>query len=347
MREPKQGGGAPEKSIHERLLGALEPDEPRKKPRQEVVDGQPPDEDILEERSTTDPDDDLGDDPDEGADDDEGGWDGEEYDEEDPTEPDDEGRDTPLWTVKVDGEEIQVPEDELVAGYSRTAHFTRSMQALRAREQEFEGEIAAVSQEREQYKTLLVRLHQHLQEGASGRTPEEWAELERTDPIGFLQERERERDRLARVADTEAEYQRVQAQQQQEAQRQLDNLRLQEAQKLFQAVPEWQDEKVYRKETARIASYAKSHGFTDEELTQVIDHRIVLMLRDAALGARVKTEKGNLRGKRRGTKPARPGSGNQSRVSQPRQRKQARQARERLHQTGKVEDAAKVLRHLL
>lgn len=44
------------------------------------------------------------------------------------------------YTVKVDGEEVSVTLDELKAGYSRQAHFTRSMQALKEEREVFETE---------------------------------------------------------------------------------------------------------------------------------------------------------------------------------------------------------------
>lgn len=355
MPDQRTPGGetpAEPQSIHERILGALdsdgaEPEQKRRKkpPVSEEVDDQTFEDDIQDDDDLPPEDDDLDDDPDGGTDDEDDEW-GEE-DEEDPAEPDDEfgDDDTDLHTVKVDGEEVQVPYDELVKGYSRQAHFTRSMQALRAREQEFEGEIAAVTNERQQYGVLLERLSQHLDTLTSGRSPEEWAELERTDPLTFATERLKEQERQERKRDVEAEQNALRQRQEADAQKQLQALQQQEAQKLLRAIPEWQDDKVYQKETKRIQAYAKAHGFTPEELAQVIDHRIIIMLRDAALGARVKAEKGKLKGKRRGPKPVRPSGGKKQ--TQPRKRKAARQARETLKETGRVEDAAKALRHLL
>jgi hypothetical protein len=49
---------------------------------------------------------------------------------------------TDTFVVKVDGEELSVTLDELKAGYSRQAHFTRSMQALKEEREAFETEAA-------------------------------------------------------------------------------------------------------------------------------------------------------------------------------------------------------------
>jgi hypothetical protein len=46
------------------------------------------------------------------------------------------------YIVKVDGEEYEVTLDELVSGYSRQAHFTKSMQALKEEREAFQAEVA-------------------------------------------------------------------------------------------------------------------------------------------------------------------------------------------------------------
>ena len=68
--------------------------------------------------------------------------------EEETVEEDGEDEDTEVaeesdtFVVKVDGEELEVTLDELKAGYSRQAHFTKSMQALKEEREAFETEAA-------------------------------------------------------------------------------------------------------------------------------------------------------------------------------------------------------------
>lgn len=59
--------------------------------------------------------------------------------------------DNDVYVVKVDGEELEVTLDELKSGYSRQAHFTRSMQALKEDREAFEAEV-------EQYEGALTQL---------------------------------------------------------------------------------------------------------------------------------------------------------------------------------------------
>jgi hypothetical protein len=68
--------------------------------------------------------------------------------------------DEAMFTVKVDGEEIQVTRDELLKGYSRQAHFTREQQKLRQRERELQEADALVAALTRDPKSTLTYLAQ-------------------------------------------------------------------------------------------------------------------------------------------------------------------------------------------
>lgn len=60
------------------------------------------------------------------------------------------------YSVKVDGESIEVTLDELKAGYSRQSHFTKSMQALKEEKEAFEEESKQFGEAIEQIQQLDV-----------------------------------------------------------------------------------------------------------------------------------------------------------------------------------------------
>jgi hypothetical protein len=81
----------------------------------------------------------------------------EEDDEQEDEESDDDIEDTDApeaYVVKVDGEEVEVTLDELKAGYSRQAHFTKSMQALKEEREAFEAEAGNYQEVVEQLTSL-------------------------------------------------------------------------------------------------------------------------------------------------------------------------------------------------
>ena len=53
------------------------------------------------------------------------------------------------FKVKVDGEEVEVPEDELLKGYSRTQDYTRKTQQLAEQRKAAESEFEQVRKERD------------------------------------------------------------------------------------------------------------------------------------------------------------------------------------------------------
>jgi hypothetical protein len=57
----------------------------------------------------------------------------------------------PLYRVKIDGEEFDVPLDELRNGYSRQQHFTKQSQKLAEEKKVFATEFQQVQEERQQY----------------------------------------------------------------------------------------------------------------------------------------------------------------------------------------------------
>jgi hypothetical protein len=57
-------------------------------------------------------------------------------------ETEDEPEDGESYIVKVDGEDVEVTFDELLAGYSRQAHFTKSMQSLKEEREAFQAEVS-------------------------------------------------------------------------------------------------------------------------------------------------------------------------------------------------------------
>jgi hypothetical protein len=65
--------------------------------------------------------------------------------EDEDSEEEGESEDGEKFVVKVDGEELEVTLDELKAGYSRQAHFTRKMQELKEEREAYEAELEQVS----------------------------------------------------------------------------------------------------------------------------------------------------------------------------------------------------------
>ena len=246
-----------------------------------------------------------------------------------------------VFTVKVDGKEVEVTLDELQKGYSRTQDYTRKTQQIAEVRKQTEAELQAVRAEREQYAQLLDALQAQVQQAAQPQV--DWDRLYQEDPIEWMKQREVMRDNQERAAAIQSEQQRLAQLSQQEQAQQTQKLLEQEQEALVAAIPEWKDAKKAQAEKAMLVQFGQKIGFTPDELKNVIDHRAVVMLRKAALYDQMMSKRGQIKPvTNNGPRPAKPGAA--GRVSS---NTEALRAQQRLAKTGRVDDAADAIYKLL
>jgi hypothetical protein len=246
-----------------------------------------------------------------------------------------------VFSVKVDGKEVEVTLDELQKGYSRTQDYTRKTQQIAEVRKATEAELQAVRAEREQYAQLLSALEAQVQQVAQPNI--DWDRLYQEDPIEWVRQREVMRDNQDRAAAIQSEKQRLtQLSQQEQAQFMQQKLQ-QEQESLLAAIPDWKDAKKAQAEKALLVEFGQKIGFTPDELKSVVDHRAVLMLRKAALYDQMMSKRGNIKPvTNNGPRPAKPGAA--GRVSNSTESVRAQQ---RVAKTGRVDDAANAIFQLL
>jgi hypothetical protein len=254
--------------------------------------------------------------------------------------------DTPqprTYTVKVDGQNVEVTEDELLKGYSREAHFTRKAQELAQERKRFEDEeVARVRAERHQYQTSLEAMHQAIA-AISPKEPD-WAERRlQVSPDQLANEvLEWQQHQKTRAA-IEAEQTRVKALQDADAQQGFQQHLKREQDALVIALPEMSDPEKAPAIKRDLSTYAKSLGFSDDQLGQVTDHRLVLLLHKAMAYDRAQEKAPKVQNKiDRVLATAAPGN----RTPAPKASK-LDAAKARLKQTGSVDDGARAIAELL
>lgn len=266
-------------------------------------------------------------------------------DEEDEGEEDDDQPKEPSrkHTVKVDGEEREVTLQELKDGFSFRAHNTQTAQRLAEERKSLEDEKARVRDERALYAERLDRLGKML--GDEDEQEPDWDKLEREDPAKFAIEsakwsrKQRQRDALRE------EKERVEAAEAADALERLNAKRSDEQIKLLEALPAWHDANRAEKEQEAIARGAQEfYGYTEAELDLVMDHRAVLMMRDAVRYRRSLAKgKAAVEGKRkrRPRSRMRPGAKSGKGTGGRRKKSSRRQqvSRRRLAESGGVRDA--------
>jgi hypothetical protein len=246
-----------------------------------------------------------------------------------------------IFSVKVDGKEVEVTLEELQKGYSRTQDYTRKTQQIAEARKQTEAELQAVRAEREQYAQLLGALEAQVQQAAQPNI--DWDRLYQEDPIEYVRQREVMRENKEKAEAIQSEQQRLAYLSQQE-QAQFMHQRLEhEKEALLAAIPDWKDAKKAQAEKALLVEFGQKIGFTPDELKSVVDHRAVLMLRKAALYDQMMSKRGNIKPvTNNGPRPAKPGAA--GRVSNSTESVRAQQ---RVAKTGRVDDAANAIYQLL
>lgn len=250
----------------------------------------------------------------------------------------------PTYRVRVDGNELEVPLPELLAGYSRQADYTRKTTELATQRKALEQEAATIRSARDQYATQLGALERALVE-TMPKEPD-WEALRKENPGEFaaqFAEHQQKREKLAAVR---SEQDKVRRQQEAEFHQGLAAHLQAEAVKLVEAIPEWKDETKAKAEKGKLVEFAGSLGWSPEDLDNVHDHRLVLILRDAMRYRESQTKgKQAVQDKARTAKVLPPG-GRPTTTTQTGQRVKTQKARDRLKQTGRVDDAAAAFDYL-
>ena len=180
------------------------------------------------------------------------------------------------FRVKVDNEELEVDLDELIKGYSRTSDYTKKTQNLAEQRKAVESERTKIDEAAKLRDTYAQRLQ--VIEQMLTQPTEDLTALKDNDPVGYAIKVAENMEREKQLQAVRAERESVQARQVAENQERLKSHIAQEAERLRSAIPDFSDEvkgEVIRKE---IRDYAKSVGWSDQELSQVYDHRAVLTL---------------------------------------------------------------------
>ena len=246
-----------------------------------------------------------------------------------------------VYTVKIDGVEQEVTLDELRNGYSRQQDYTRKTQELAQKRKSFEDQQAELAKKDAIYAQLLPQLEASLN-GELENEPD-WAALYESDPIGYVREKDVWDEKRKKLDAAKAENKRLQDEAMQKQQEQIQKYVEYGHQQLKERIPEWSDVEKSQKEKLAITNYAVNElGFTQDEVNQVIDYRVLLGLRDGMLYRKQMAATKKKPTQKAASRVARPGTANKPKTATP-----VKKAKQRLAKSGKVQDAAKVFEQII
>lgn len=169
-----------------------------------------------------------------------------------------------------DGKKRKLTASEVAEGVMLKADYTRKTMALADERRQVEAAQSEIA-------GRMKQLEEALQVWAVPTEQEpNWAQLAaQMPPQEFNKARVQWEQRQRQAQAAREQFQALRAEQFQEQRRA-------EQERLFEAVPEWRDPAKFKAAATQIIDTGNKYGFSQEELAGVIDHRMLLVLRDAA-----------------------------------------------------------------
>ena len=253
-----------------------------------------------------------------------------------------------LYKLTVNGQEVEVTLDELRKGYSRQQDYTQKTEKLsqdRKSVDQLKNDFIRQSEEakikRDQYEKQLQVLSEQLK---ASEQKVDLDSLYEDDPAQYVKvkaEQDRQKE-LLNSANKEQE--RIKAEKQEEYNRTYSNYLEQQRELLVQKLPIYANKEKGPEFVKNLTNFAKEIGYSDQEISQLVDHRAVMMLANAYRYDKLK--KANLSNKKV-TKVSKVVSSSGYKVqddSDVVRRMNSKKAT--LKKTGKVQDAVSILEQM-
>ena len=243
---------------------------------------------------------------------------------EDTAEEETEEKDEQLYTISVQGEEMEVTESELLYGYMRNRDYTQSKQKLAEDRRAFEQER---TETRSQLKDALAY---YSMPATKQPQPQDFAS--EPDPNAAFAAAY---SKWQQDSQSQAQAEQLLTAIQQEEERKAIEAR---DAKLMEEIPEWADEQVRASDIKEMVALAVEKGFTPEQVAMTHEPGLIQILRLAVRGAAVEAKPVLLK---RSTEVKPRLSGGPKERRDPQAEAYAR-AKARFEKTGSMEDAIRL-----
>tara|TARA_R100001463_G_scaffold25735_6_gene60776 strand:- start:214 stop:1230 length:1017 start_codon:yes stop_codon:yes gene_type:complete len=252
-----------------------------------------------------------------------------------------------LYKVKIGDQELEVTLDEALKGYQRESDYTKKTQDLGNQRREIETqqdslrkELEAVKNSRSQYEQQLTELTKHLNQDNNI----DWETLYQENPAEYVKLKADDDKRKEALQLAQLEQQRINEEKRKEQEKVYNNYLVKERQILAEKMPVYADKEKGPQLLEKLTNFALEQGYTQKEISMMVDHRAVLLLADAYRYNQIKKTK--LANKKVKTTP-RNITSNASNVREDSEDRQNTEKRmSRLKKSGHLKDAQSVLKQM-
>ena len=189
-------------------------------------------------------------------------------------------------TRKVNGKPVKVSISEALDNLDKV----KAADAYLTEAREKAKEIAAEAKQQQEQLTATITAFGKLLETAEAEINADvraidWKKLREDDPAEYVAKKDEIRERRERLEKLKSEaaeqYKQAIAQHQEKSLEALKEYVAKERNKLLEAIPDFGDEEKAKSLQKQITTDLKSRGFTDDEIAQAYDSRLVIMAYEA------------------------------------------------------------------
>jgi len=255
-----------------------------------------------------------------------------------------------LYKITVNGQEVEVTLDELRKGYSRQQDYTQKTEKLskdRKNVDQLKNDLTRQSEEakikRDQYERQLQVLSEQLKQAETSN--EDLNNLYENDPAEYVRAKAEQDRRKEALQLAQKEQEKIQAEKQEEYNRTYSNYLEQQRELLVKKLPIYADKDKGPEFVKNLTNFAReSLGYSDQEISQLVDHRAVIMLANAYRYDKLK--KANLKNKKV-TKVSKVVSSSSPKVQDDSDDvKRMKSKKATLKRSGKMQDAVSILKEM-
>lgn len=189
--------------------------------------------------------------------------------------------------TKVDGVSETVSLKDLVSGYQNNKFNTNKSQTISEDKKVFEEEKERLTSQYSQKLESINALSDYLTKKLTSEYDQvDWQQLRLEDPAEYAAMRQ---DYAAKAQEMQQlhnavgqENSNMQAENDGKQKEQYDSYMRKEFDSLIENNPNWKDQEVYRTDMTGLKSFmTDKYGFTEEDFSQITDHRAIELIKDA------------------------------------------------------------------
>jgi ABC-type multidrug transport system fused ATPase/permease subunit len=186
--------------------------------------------------------------------------------------------------VKVDGEESSVPLSKVVKSYQLEGHLNRKLMETAEERKTLQAQHTEALQGLQAKATELetgLQLAATVLQGEFSQV--DWNKLKAEDATQYMLLKQQFEERKGQIVQAYAAIEESKKEAAEKQQATFQEMVAAEQKKLENALPELADKKTAKAEVKRVVDYlVNQHGYSEQEASQIYDHRWVLIARDAA-----------------------------------------------------------------